>query len=77
MPDDKRDTLHFAVTAETKQALKELAEKRTQEGGKRYFPSDIAREAVEEYLADKGYNIKIEVDRGGYRGVNDQPGDED
>lgn len=66
--------MSVAIGDEARRILEELATKRTSENGRTYA-SDLIREAVQEYLERRGYNITIEVDRGGYRERTD-PTDE-
>lgn len=64
---NKRTSLHVSITQEAKSALQQLADGRTKPDN-RVFPSDIAREAIQEYLKNHGYpDMEISVDRGGNR----------
>jgi len=58
--------MSVALGDEARKILEELADRRTSENGKTYA-SDLIREAVQEYLVKRGYNITIDVNRGGYR----------
>jgi hypothetical protein len=68
----KSVTIGVVVPLEVKRILEEVADERTRERrladmtGK-VFASDIVREAIEDWLARNGYEIPVEVDRGGFR----------
>lgn len=67
----KRKAISVVVSDEARRILDKLAAERTSEYGYSVFASDVVRDAIEDYLNERGYEIKIEVDRGGYRGDKD------
>ncbi|PJF39681.1 MAG: hypothetical protein CUN54_08045 [Phototrophicales bacterium] len=52
---------------EVRKILDQIATARAKDTEQTVYASDIAREAIEEYLRKHGYSIRVEVDRGGYR----------
>jgi hypothetical protein len=70
MPDvdkPKRNILSVAVTDEARKHLDNLAQTRATQTGANFYASDIVREAIQEYLANRGIQIEVKVNRGGYR----------
>lgn len=65
-------SIDVVIPEEVKQILGELAEAeeaRLHEAGikQKVYPSDIARQAIAEFLKSKGYDIEVSVNRGGDR----------
>lgn len=73
LKDNERDTITAVVGTEARRQLSEVADELTQEREKKFYASDVVREAVEEYLRKRGRVITIKVDRGGYRERHDTP----
>lgn len=66
MSDGKKKAIGVVVSDDVRKIIEELAQRQSTEN-KRVYASDIAREAIQEYLNARGYNVKVDVDRGGYR----------
>lgn len=63
IPDEVRGILE-ALAAEREAAQPEPR--------RRVYMSDVVREAIEEYLQRRGFDVKVEVDRGGDRRSKDE-----
>lgn len=68
MASGEKKPIAVVVPDVVREALTELAKSRAESTGKRTYVSDIAREAIREYLERHGYpGIDTDVDRGGNR----------
>lgn len=67
MSNGQTKKIDIRLPAEARKAVDEIAQERGVQAGKNVYPSDIVREAVAEYLAARGRDISLAVDRGGNR----------
>lgn len=59
--------LEFKAPAEAKDKLEKLARQRAQESQETVYPSDLMREALEQWFARQGEPVDVDVNRGGRR----------
>jgi predicted transcriptional regulator len=69
MADTKTKQLHVIVPMNVYKTLKDVAD------DQRRSLSDVARDAIEDYLKTRGHDIKVTVERGGDRRA-DPPADD-
>lgn len=62
----RKPSLNVTLPDEVREALDRLAAERST-AKKKIFAGDIVREAVQEYLTNRGIQVDVSVDRGGYR----------
>jgi predicted transcriptional regulator len=62
----KRATINVQLTPDIRAILDELATQQSSEA-QQVFPADVIRQALEEFLNRKGYEVAVRVNRGGYR----------
>ncbi len=65
-------SIDVVVSEEVKTVLSELAAVKEAEGRssgmrQKVYPSDIVREAIQEYLERRGHSVVVNVNRGGDR----------
>jgi hypothetical protein len=55
------------VPHEVKEAIESIAEERQRYSQKNVYPSDIIREAIQDYFDKLGIDLQVKADRGGDR----------
>lgn len=67
MKKDRNPSLDVVMTEEMRDSLEMLAKERSVGLPNKVYASDIVREAIEEYLEQRGYPLKSKIFRGGRR----------
>jgi ribosomal protein S9 len=63
----KRATMNVQLTPDIRAILDEMATQQSTDD-QQVFAADVIRQAIEVFLNQKGYDVEVKVNRGGYRG---------
>lgn len=63
----KRATMNVQLTPDIRAILDEIATQQSTDD-QQVFAADVIRQSIEAFLNQKGYNVEVKVNRGGWRG---------